>query len=80
MSLKTSLTLLVAAASIFAVSTASYARSPHGARFHIDDANTGEVLADDGKLDGKACVVGTRAEFDRETQTFKTKPAVKCNF
>lgn len=80
MSLKTSLTLLVAASSILAASTASYAGPRHSNGFAIQDANTGRVLFDDGRLDGRACAVGRRAVFDPFTQTFRVRPAVRCNF
>lgn len=82
MIIKTSLTLAVVAASLVGLTSTSFAEDNRrgGHRFHVQDANTGETLFDDGKLDGKGCAVGSRAVFNPETGTFTKKPAVKCNF
>ena len=81
MSLKHSIALALAATSLLTVSTAGFAAShKFGKGFAIVDANSGQELANDGKLDGKACAVGLKAVFDVETQTFRQVPAVKCNF
>ena len=45
----------------------------------IYDSN-GKKLFDDGKLDGKGCVVGKQAKFDPKTGGIKVVNAAKCNF
>lgn len=77
MSLKSSLTLALAALSLTVIATASEAR---GHRFAVFDANSGKKIFDDGRLDGRACAVGSRAVFNPFTGTFTRVPAVKCNF
>ena len=42
--------------------------------------NNGNKLFDDGKLDGKGCVVGKQAKFDPKTGGIKVVNAAKCNF
>lgn len=42
--------------------------------------NDGEKIFDDGKLDGKGCVVGKQAVFDKATGGIKVVNAAKCNF
>ena len=75
---KSVLSLAVVAATLAALSAPSFARGKH--HFHVQDANTGETLFDDGRDDGRGCAVGVKAIFDPATQTFKQKPTVKCNF
>lgn len=75
---KTALTLAAVVVSLVAVSSPSLAKGVQ--RLHVQDANTGETLFDDGRDDGKGCAVGIKAIFDPVTQTFKQKPTVKCNF
>jgi hypothetical protein len=51
----------------------------HGKGFAIFDQN-GDTLFDDGKLDGKGCVIGKKAVFDKKTGGLKVVNAAKCNF
>ena len=74
------LTLAAVAASLVAVTSPSFAGGKGVYRLHVQDANTGETLFDDGRDDGRGCAVGIKAIFDPATQTFKQKPTVKCNF
>jgi hypothetical protein len=79
MPIKASLILVVTAASLAVVSTASFA-NPGRHHMAIINANTGKTIYDDGKLDGKACAVGSKAYYNPVTGTFKKVQAAKCNF
>ncbi len=71
------ISMLVLAAA-FVVPVQAYAAGKH--HFKVVDANSGDVLYDDGKLDGKGCAAGSTAVWDPKTQTWTKKPAYKCNF
>lgn len=74
--------LILAAATLALTSVASDAFAGgrrHGNGFAIFDQN-GDTLFDDGKLDGKGCVVGKKAVFDKKTGGLKVVNAAKCNF
>lgn len=77
MSLRSSLLLVAAAASLTFASTASQAGNY---RMRVYDANTGTKVFDDGKLDGRACAVGSVATYNPATGRFATVPSAKCNF
>ena len=75
-------TLIISAAIAVALSasSAAFAKPPNGNKgFVIFDQN-GNELFDDGKLDGKGCVVGKKAKFDPKTGGLKVVNAAKCNF
>lgn len=74
-------TLIISAAIAVALgaSSAAFAKPPHGKGFSIYDQN-GNELFNDGKLDGKGCVIGKKAVFDPKTGGLKVVNAAKCNF
>jgi hypothetical protein len=47
--------------------------------FSLSD-DDGNLLYDDGNPDGRGCVVGKQAHWDKTTGTFYNTPQVKCNF
>ncbi|MBT9290511.1 hypothetical protein [Prosthecodimorpha staleyi] len=72
--------IALAIASLAVVSFSGAASAAPGKyRFSIYNQN-GKEIYDDGKLDGKACVVGKKAVYNPITGKFVVKPAVKCNF
>ena len=74
---KISLSLLLGVTALAATTVESSARARP---FAIYDANSGDRLYDDGKLDGRACAVGQRAIYNPNTGQFVVIPAAKCNF
>ncbi len=56
--------------------SSAFARNHHMKIFTPD----GTTIFDDGKLDGKGCVVGNVAVFNPATGQITTKPSAKCNF
>ncbi|MBR1155495.1 hypothetical protein JQ634_34855 [Bradyrhizobium sp. AUGA SZCCT0240] len=74
---RSALILTAAVAVALTASSGAYARGKH--RMAIYDSN-GKKLFDDGKLDGKGCVVGKQAKFDPKTGGIKVVNAAKCNF
>ena len=80
MSIKSVLILSATVAVIAGISTASMARpihSSHNQGFTVSDTK-GNVLFDDGKLDGKGCVIGNKVIFNPVTGQLELKPALKC--
>ena len=71
--------LLAAAATVALTSLVGDANARGVHRMQIFD-DKGDVLFDDGKLDGKGCVVGKQAVFDQKTGGIKVVNAAKCNF
>ncbi len=71
--------VLYAAALVFALGSTSgaFAKGKHHIAIYDQD---GTKLFDDGKLDGKGCVVGKQAVFDPATGGIKVINAAKCNF
>jgi hypothetical protein len=78
--LQTTLKLAVAILAVAAMVSTADAKPAKRQGLVIVDANTGKVLKDDGKLDGKGCAVGSKAVYNPSTGTFTKVPAVKCNF
>ncbi|MGZ8387770.1 MAG: hypothetical protein ACXW3R_05985 [Rhodoplanes sp.] len=70
--------LLAAAATVVLTSLVGDANARGVHRMRILD-DKGDVLFDDGKLDGKGCVVGKQAVFDQKTGGIKVVNAAKCN-
>lgn len=71
--------LIAAAAAVALTALVSNADARGVHRMRIFDTE-GNVLFDDGKLDGKGCVVGKKAVFDKKTGGIKVVNAAKCNF
>ncbi len=73
--------LLIAAAAALTITAVTGDALARGNKkgFAIFDSE-GEKIFDDGKLDGKGCVVGKQAVFDKKTGGIKVVNAAKCNF
>ena len=71
--------LIISATLAVALSASSGAFAKGKYHMAIYD-NNGNKLFDDGKLDGKGCVVGKQAVFDPKTGGIKVVNAAKCNF
>ena len=74
-----SLFVLCTVALVFALGTTTGAFAKSKRHIAIFDQD-GNKLFDDGKLDGKGCVVGKQAVFDPATGGIKVINAAKCNF
>ena len=74
---RSALALATAALVLIAAAGSAEARPQ---RFKVFDQQTGKVLHDDGKLDGKACVFGKDTRFNPATGKITVVPAMKCNF
>jgi len=69
------------AASAFATAASATPRH-HGQGFTVfqQDGDTVKHVFDDGKLDGRGCIIGKKAVFDPATGDLKVVPKLKCNF
>jgi len=73
--------LLLAAAAALAVTAATGAAQARPVQhLKVFDQDSGKTIFDDGKLDGKGCIFGKEAVFDKATSTIKVVPKLKCNF
>ena len=75
--LRSLMIIATAAAAIVSV-TASADAAGRNNRLAIYDGETGNKIYDDGKLDGKGCVIGKKVLFDKFTGQLIVVPAIKC--
>jgi hypothetical protein len=68
------------ATTVFA--TGASASPKHGKGFVVFEQNGDDVkkVFDDGNLDGRGCIIGKEAVFDKATGGLKVVPKLKCNF
>jgi hypothetical protein len=66
----------------FAIGASANPNPKHGNGFVVFQQNGDDVkkVYDDGNLDGRGCVIGKEAVFDKATGDLKVVPKVKCNF
>jgi len=64
------------------LATTASAASKRGQGFVVFQQDGDEVkqVFDDGKLDGRGCIIGKQAVFDKATGGLKVVPKLKCNF
>jgi hypothetical protein len=75
--LRNALILATAIAVTLSATSGAFAGPKRG--FVVFDSE-GDKIFDDGKLDGRGCVIGKEAVFDKKTGGIKVVPKVKCNF
>lgn len=75
--IRNAFTFAIASGIVLSLAAAAEARPNY--RFAIYDQK-GKTIYDDGKLDGKACVVGKKAFYNPKTGRFVVVPAARCNF
>jgi len=76
--MRRSLTILAAAAVAVVTLTASADAAGRNNRMAIYDGETGKKIYDDGKLDGKGCVIGKKVLYDKYSGQLIVVPAIKC--
>lgn len=69
----------VVASAAFATG-ASAAPKRQGLVVFQQDGDDVKQVFDDGKLDGRGCIIGKVAVFDKATGELKVVPKLKCNF
>lgn len=74
--LRSIMILAAVAATTVALSASAHAGPKH--RMAIYDGETGNKIYDDGKLDGKGCVIGKKVVYDKFTGQLIVVPAIKC--
>jgi hypothetical protein len=79
--LRSALTLAAAGAvALSALSSAAFATPKNGFVIYKQDGDTVKKIYDDGRLDGRGCIIGKVAVFDPFTGGLKVVPKVRCNF
>lgn len=70
--------IILAAAAVATVTLSASAHAGPKNRMVIYDGATGNKIYDDGRLDGKGCVIGKRVVFNKFTGQLIVVPAIKC--
>jgi len=71
---------LAGVAALAADASAASSHKPQGFVVFQQDGDNVKQVFDDGKLDGRGCIIGKQAVFDPATGGLKVVPKVKCNF
>ena len=68
------------ASAAFASGASAAPKKPQGLVVFQQDGDDVKQVFDDGKLDGRGCIIGKVAVFDKATGGLKVVPKLKCNF
>ena len=77
---RTIIAILAGLAGVTALAADASARSMARLVILKQDGDDVKQVFDDGKLDGRGCIIGKQAVFDPTTGGLKVVPKVKCNF